>query len=199
MKGSGIGCSGGTRPDFRAWRQLRWQCHGKLLDGPRGQGVYSPAPPVVWASALSSDIPSAAPAVPWGEGTEGSAISLRVTSLLLCPSLRDAPTLVSSRASKNRRDQELTAEDRLGCHLGASVQPRVPLYAHTNPYLPKGVFSEGLPHLRCPYLTQAPAQPCLFACSLGLGGLALVSTALGSGPCTKCTGLRGPGDANKSK
>lgn len=192
MKGSRIGCSGGTRPDFRDWRQLRWQCHGKLLDGPRGQGVYSPAPPVVWASALSSDIPSAAPAVPWGEGTEGSAISLRVTSLLLCPSLRDAPTLVSSRASKNRRDQELTAEDRLGPAQSPALHPHQPLSA-------QGVFSEGLPHLRCPYLTRAPAQPCLFACSLGLGGLALVSTALGPGPCTKCTGLRGPGDANKSK
>ena len=139
MKGSGIGCSGGTPHDFRAWRQLRWQCHGKdLWTAPGARECIHLHHQ--WFGLRPSLPISHQLLLPFPGEREQKAVLLASESPPSCyaPACGDAPTLVSSGASKNRRDQELTAEDRLGRHLGASVQPRVPLYAHTNPYLPKG-------------------------------------------------------------
>ena len=120
---------------------------------PWGPGVYSPVPPVVWASALSSGIPSAAPAVPCGEGTEGSAVSL--SHFPSC----SAPTVVSCEASKNQREQGLRAEGCLYRQLDASVQFQSATLPQHQPLSAQGALSEGLPHLRCPYLKWGPPQP----------------------------------------
>ena len=120
---------------------------------PWGPGVYSPAPPAVWASALSSGIPSAAPAFPCGEGTEGRAVSL--SHFPSC----SAPTVVSREASKNQREQGIRAEGCLYCQLDASVRFQSATLPQHHPYLPKGPSPKGPPHLRCPYLKWGPPQP----------------------------------------
>ena len=107
-----------------------------------GQRVFSPAPLAVWASALSSGSPSAAPAVPWGHGTKGSAISLEVASVpaVFALTCGDVPPPESSRAGKTQKDPGPKAEGSPCSQLGAPIQSPRPVFHSNRPSSAQGLL-----------------------------------------------------------
>lgn len=61
---------------------------GRTSGQARAQRPYSPAPPAVWASALSSGTPSAAPAAPWGREQRAARLASGWPPLLPRSNLR---------------------------------------------------------------------------------------------------------------
>lgn len=168
-------------PPFRPESSSGGNFKGKTGGWPHGWRVSSPAPRAAWALALSSDIPSAAPAAPWGEGTEGSAVSLGVASSPAMP--RSAVTSPFSEQPGQQDPEGLRAQGRRSPLPPAgrlSLVPESRFTAHTNPCLPKESSARDLPPPQVSPLTRAslptPASP-----SLGRGGGRSGPVATGTG------------------